>query len=107
MKIVGAELDELIGEKRSQLKDAFAAYRSARESVADARTRLSRLTGGDDASGIDREVVRAAEKEIERLESEERDAVTRFNAIGEELAQLHRKKHGDWRFPWGGPRLLP
>ena len=43
-----------------------------------------------------------AEAEIDRLKSEERDAATRFNAISEELAQLHRKKHGEWHSTWGG-----
>jgi len=67
--IVSAELDRLIHEKRSQLKDAFAA-------------------------------------EIQSLESEERDAATRFNAISEELVHLHREKDGEWHITWRGPRPL-
>ena len=103
MVIVGTELDTLIHEKRSQLKDALAAHRRAREAVAQARTHLSGLVRG---GGPDCNIAGNAEAEIDRLQSEEHDAATRFNAISEELAQLHRKKYGEWHITWGGPRPL-
>ena len=86
---MSTELDTLIHEKRLQLKDALAVQERAREAVAQARTRLSRLD---------------ANAEIERLESEERAAATQFNTISEELAQLHRRKFGEWHITWRGPR---
>jgi predicted nucleic acid-binding Zn-ribbon protein len=104
MVIVGTELDTLIHEKRSQLKDALAAHQKAREALAQARTHLSGLVRG---GGLDYAPFAGnAEAEIDRLESEERDAATRFNAISEELAQLHRKKYGEWHITWGGSRPL-
>jgi hypothetical protein len=65
MVTVSAELDRLIHEKRSQLKDAFAACRKAREAAANAKTQLT---------GIAPEGVADAQAEVRRLESEERDA---------------------------------
>jgi hypothetical protein len=86
-RCVESDLDILIHEKMSQLADAFAAHQRSIEAVAQARTCLAELA-----------------REIQRLESEERDAATRFNAISEELVGLHRRKHGDWHIVWGGSR---
>jgi hypothetical protein len=58
---------------------------------------LSGLRGGGADSTT---IAHNAEADINRLESEERDAATRFNAISEELAQLHREKYGDWHITW-------
>ena len=102
--IVGTELDTLIHEKRSQLRDALAAYRKAREAVVQTRTHPSDgVRGGGQAETP----IGGAKAEIERVESEERGAAIRFNAISEELAQLHRKKYGEWHITWGGTRPLP
>ena len=95
--IVSAELDRLIREKRLQLRDALAAYQKSREGVAHAHSALA---------GIAPEGVTAAQAEIQRLESEEQVAATRFNSISEELAHLHRQKFGDWHITWRGPRVL-
>jgi hypothetical protein len=92
--IVSAELDRLIDEKRSQLRDTFAAYQKAREAAAHVQM---------EASGSVRAVLRDSQAETERLESEVRDAATRFNAVSEELAQLHRGKYGEWHVTWRGP----
>lgn len=104
---VKAELDRLIHEKRSHLKDAFAAHQKTREALVDARTHLSRLVQGDTPAQIAPDFVRDAQAEIQRLESQERDAATRFNAISEELAQLHCEKYGKWHVTWRGPRACP
>jgi hypothetical protein len=104
-----SDLYMLIHEKRSQLKDAFAAHQRSLEAVAAARTHLSELARYDapDATPASPEMLRHAEAQIRRLESEDRDAATRFNAISEELTELHRRKHGDWHITWRGPRHRP
>jgi len=61
------------------MKEAFAAYRKAREAIAQ---------------------VRANQPE---LASEVRNAAARFNQISEELAQLHCQKYGEWHITWRGP----
>jgi predicted nucleic acid-binding Zn-ribbon protein len=102
-----AELDRLIHEKRSQLKDAFATHEKAREALADTRTHLLGLVQGDGPAQIAPDFVPDAQAEIQKLESQERDAAARFNAISEELAQLHREKYGEWQITWRGPRACP
>ena len=92
---VSAELDAMIHEKRSQLKDAFAAYQKAREAVALAYR---------DLAGVASNSLVDARAEIQRLETDERAAATRFNTISGELAELHRAKYGEWHFTWRGPR---
>ena len=106
---VGAELDRLIHEKRSHLKDALAAYQKTRDAVALAQMRLAEFVRGDepDPTHTAPEVPRDSQAEIYRLECEERDAAARFNAISEELAQLHREKYGEWHITWRGPRPSP
>ena len=103
--IVSAEFDRLIHEKRSQLRDAFAAYQKAREAVAHAQIQLVGFVRADepDSTHIAPEVLRDSQAEIGRLESEVRDAATRFNAVSDELAQLHRGKYGEWHVTWRGP----
>jgi hypothetical protein len=102
---VSAELDRLIDEKRSQLRDAFAAYQKTREAAAHVQMQASGSVRADepDATHIRPEVLRDSQAETERLESEVRDAATRFNAVSEELAQLHRGKYGEWHVTWRGP----
>ncbi|HKE24304.1 MAG TPA: hypothetical protein VKB88_18205 [Bryobacteraceae bacterium] len=99
-----SDLDILIHEKRSQLKDAFAAHQRSIEAVAEVRSRLSELARdhGPDATPASPEMLQDAEAQIQRLECEERDAATRFNAISKELVGLHRRKHGDWHIVWEG-----
>ena len=105
--VVSAELDRLIHEKRSQLKRAFAAYQKVREAVAHAQSDLAELIrlDGPDSMHIGPDVLRDAQAEIQRLGSEEGDAATRFKAISDELAQLHRRKYGEWHITWQGPCL--
>jgi hypothetical protein len=100
--IVNAELDRLIHEKRSQLKNAFAAYQEASGAAACARMHLTRLVRGDgsDSTHITPDVLHDADVETQRLESEERVAATRLKAISDELAQLHREKYGEWHIRW-------
>jgi hypothetical protein len=92
---VSAELDRLIHEKRSQLKEAFASYQKAREALAHAQDKLP---------GVASESLTDAHAEIQRLESQERVAASQFNAISDELARFHRGKYGEWHFTWRGPR---
>jgi hypothetical protein len=101
--VVSSGVDRLIQEKRSQLKEAFATHQKAREVVAQARTDLLVRGNGPDSTHMPGEVARHAAAEIQKLESEERDAATRFKAISEELAQLHREKFGEWHITWRGP----
>jgi len=88
---MGTDFDRLIREKRSELQNAFAAHKNAREAVLEAKRRFGELTR-DAAAGF------------QLLESEEGRTATRFNAISEELAELHRRKYGDWHITWRGPR---
>ena len=107
--IVGAELDRLIHEKRSHLKEALAAYQKTRDAVALAQMRLAEFVRGDesDFKHTAPEVLRDPQAAIYRLECEERDAAARFNAISDELAQLHREKYGEWHITWRGPLSSP
>jgi hypothetical protein len=99
---VPTELDRLIQETRSQLKDAFAQYRKAREAIENARMHRR----GDRPAYTAPEALETT-PQIQTLESEEQDAAARFNAISDELARLHRGKFGEWPFPWRGPRPSP
>ena len=100
------EIDRLVQEKRLQIRDAFAAHQKAREAVAHIRKHLSGLvrTVGAESARAEPGVVRLGEVQIKELESEERNAEARFKAISEDLAQLHRKKYGEWHITWIGPR---
>jgi hypothetical protein len=103
--IVSAEFDRLIHEKRSQLRGAFAAYQKAREVLAHAQMQFAGFVRADepDSTHVAPEVLRDSQAEIGRLESEVRDAATHFNAVSDELAQLHRGKYGEWHLTWRGP----
>ena len=95
MVTVSAELDAIIHEKRSRLKDAFAAYQKAREAAARGYRDLAEVASDRSAD---------AQAEIQRLEIDEREAAARFNAISGEVAELHRVKYGEWHILWRGPR---
>ena len=100
------DIERLIQEKRSEVREAFAAHEKAHEAVGNMRKRLSELllTVGAESAKPDPEVVHLAKAQLRGLESEERNAASRFAAISEELAQLHREKYGSWHITWIGPR---
>ena len=101
------ELDTRIQGKRSEIRDALAAHLKVREAVSQMRQRLSELVynGGVESPHPEPELIQLAKQQIQKLEAEERYAATRFTAISEELAQLHREKYGEWHFTWRGPLL--
>jgi hypothetical protein len=100
------DIDRRIAEKRSEIREAFDVHRKARETAAAMRTRLSELlvTAREDSATRDPEALERAQAQVQELESAERNAADRFQAISDELSQLHREKFGEWRFPWIGPR---
>lgn len=103
------EVDKLIAEKRSEIREAFAAHQKAHAAVAQMRDRVSELllAGAREPAQPDSEAVQPAKARLQELELAERDAATRFHAISEELARLHREKYGTWHVTWIGPRTLP
>jgi len=109
MLVRNMELDRQIQEKRTEMREALAAHQKAREAAAQMRSRLSelRIAAGTEAAGSDLESLRSAEAQAQELESAEKTAATRFNAVSDELAHLHRQKFGAWHITWTGPRLRP
>ena len=102
------ELDRLIQKKRTEIKEALAAHQKAREAAAQMRNRLSelRIAAAVEGTGSGLEALQLAEAQIQHLESAEQNA-TRFKAISNELADLHRQKYGVWHITWTGPLLRP
>jgi hypothetical protein len=90
------EIDELIQEKRSELKEAFASHQKAREAAANMQKRFSELllTVGPESTKPDPGALQLAKAQLQDLDSAEGKAATRFKVVREELAQLHREKYG-------------
>ena len=103
------ELDSEIQQKRTDIREAFAAHQRARKAAAQMHHRLAELqiAAAAEGKGSDPESLRLAEAQALELESAEQNAAMRFNAISKELADLHRQKYGFWHITWTGPRLPP
>lgn len=103
------ELDRLIQEKRTEIKEALSTYQKAGEAVVQIRNRLSelRIAAEPKGPGSGLEALRLAEAEMQQLEVAELNAATRFKAISDELTGLHRQKCGSWHITWTGPFVRP
>ena len=99
------EIDELIQEKKSELKGAFAAAGKAHELAEAARGRVQALLLDVGDSRAESGELSLATARLRDLESAQRDAEMHFHRVSDELTQLHRQKYGSWHVVWtGNPR---